>query len=105
MSRFSKLRQDLQQPQIQEQPTEDLYPSPSQATELRLAEEEKPRGRLKKSQAKSANPDYTQVMSYIPKQTHRQVKMALLQQEQKQDFSELVESLLQQWLKENQLFK
>lgn len=101
MSRFSKLKQDLQQPQIQEQPAEELHPSPSQPTELRLAEEEKPKGRLKKSQGKSANPNYTQVMSYISKQTHRQVKMALLQQEQKQDFSELVESLLQQWLKEN----
>jgi hypothetical protein len=34
----------------------------------------------------------------VRKDTHREVKIALLQQEGKKDFSDLVEELLQQWL-------
>jgi hypothetical protein len=55
----------------------------------------KKRGRPK---GKRSNPDYEQVTAYIRKETYRQSKIALLQQEEEQDFSELIEKLLTEWL-------
>jgi len=46
---------------------------------------------------KRSDGDYRQVSAYIRKDTHQQVKIALLQEER--EFSELVEELLRGWLK------
>lgn len=48
-------------------------------------------------QGKRSNPDYFQVGVYIPKKLHTRVKKILLERENT-DFSELVSSLLQQWV-------
>lgn len=48
---------------------------------------------------KRSNPDFEQTTVYIRKETHRAVKIALLQEGKGQEFSELVESLLSTWLK------
>jgi hypothetical protein len=45
---------------------------------------------------KRSDSDYRQVSAYIRKDTHQQVKIALLQEER--EFSELVEELLRDWL-------
>jgi hypothetical protein len=45
-----------------------------------------------------SHPDFEQITAYIRKDTHRAIKIALLQNG-KQEFSELVEELLCQWLK------
>ena len=50
---------------------------------------------------KRQNPDFEQVTAYIRKQTHQGVKIALLQQGEGQEFSELVERLLAKWLETN----
>ena len=47
---------------------------------------------------KRSNPDFEQVTAYIRCQTYRQTKIALLQQDELSDFSELVEKLLTEWL-------
>lgn len=47
---------------------------------------------------KRNDPDYDQVTAYIRKETHKRAKIALLQGPDKQEFSELVEQLLTQWL-------
>lgn len=47
---------------------------------------------------KRSNPDFEQVTAYIRSQTYRQTKIALLQQNELSDFSELVEELLNEWL-------
>ena len=47
---------------------------------------------------KRSNPDFEQVTAYVRSQTYRQTKIALLQQDQLEDFSELVEELLTEWL-------
>ena len=47
--------------------------------------------------AKHSDPNYTQVTAYVRKATHQEVKIALIRAEQ--EFSELVEHLLAQWLK------
>ena len=51
---------------------------------------------------KRSNADFVQVTAYIGKQTHREVKIALLGEEKGREFSELVENLLSEWLKERQ---
>lgn len=47
---------------------------------------------------KYRNPDYTQTTVYLRRTVHRRVKTALTLVEKEQDFSELVETLLEQWL-------
>ena len=47
---------------------------------------------------KRSNPDFEQITAYVRSQTYRQTKIALLQQEEIEDFSELVEELLTKWL-------
>ena len=48
---------------------------------------------------KRSDPDFEQVTAYIRKHTHQGVKIALLQEGNGQEFSELVEGLLAKWLK------
>jgi hypothetical protein len=50
------------------------------------------------SLGKRSNTDYRQVSAYIRKDTHRRVKLALLEEERQ--FSELVAELLENWLDE-----
>lgn len=51
---------------------------------------------------KRSHPNYQQVSAYLPRQMHREIKLALLQNEiatgQKREFSTLVEDLLKEWL-------
>ncbi len=49
---------------------------------------------------KRSHPDFEQITTYIRKDTHRAVKIALLNNGQK-EFSQLVEDLLRQWLTSN----
>ena len=51
-----------------------------------------------KTRGKRSNPDYEQVSAYIRKDTYKDVKIALLQQAESKDFSDLVEELLVKWL-------
>jgi hypothetical protein len=48
---------------------------------------------------KRSDPDFEAITAYIRKDTHRDVKIALLKQGNSQEFSELVEELLSKWLK------
>lgn len=51
---------------------------------------------------KSSNDDYTQVLTYIRKDTHKQMKKALIDDPEERDLSDLVEQLLSDWLLKNQ---
>lgn len=48
---------------------------------------------------KRSDPDFEQTTAYIRKDTHREVKIALLQEGKGREYSELVEELLSAWLK------
>jgi hypothetical protein len=48
---------------------------------------------------KSADPAFTKLTVYIREETHQAVKVRLLQEHKGTDFSELVEDLLEAWLK------
>ena len=51
---------------------------------------------LGRPRGKRSNPDYTQVTSYIKKETHKSVQRVLLEKEK--EFSELIQELLEEWL-------
>lgn len=55
----------------------------------------------KRAGGKSSNPDYTQVLTYIRRDTHKAIKKALLDDDQNRDLSDLVEELLAGWVKNN----
>ncbi len=50
---------------------------------------------------KRSNENYRQVTAYVGTETYKQTKMKLLVNDNKQEFSELVDELLNRWLKEN----
>lgn len=50
-----------------------------------------------KKQAKAKNPEYVRSTFYLPKQLHRQLKMAAIDEDK--EMSEIVEELVAQWLK------
>ena len=60
-----------------------------------VAKQQPVRGRPR---GKRSNPDYEQVTAYIRRDTYTEVKIALLQQGEGQEFSELVEQMLTEWL-------
>lgn len=72
------------------QSTSNVPTKPQPPTEV------KKRGR---PNAKRSDPNIIQTTAYIRKETHRNVKRALLDDEQERDYSELVEELLAAWLK------
>jgi endonuclease I len=50
---------------------------------------------------KRSNANFRQVTAYVGTETYKQTKMKLLGNDNKQEFSELVDELLNRWLKEN----
>lgn len=81
-SKFKHLLDAAREPQPEPEPTPH-------------SETPKRKGRPK---GKRSNPDYEQVTAYIRRTTHRDVKLALLQAGEDQDFSDLVEELLIEYL-------
>jgi uncharacterized Rmd1/YagE family protein len=49
---------------------------------------------------KRSNKDFRQVTAYVGTETYKRTKMKLLSNDSKQEFSELVDVLLNKWLKE-----
>ena len=47
---------------------------------------------------KRSDPGYVQVTAYVPAELHHNIKVALLQERQGREFSELVAELLTSWL-------
>ena len=60
---------------------------------------EAPARRRGRPTGKRSDPDFEQTTAYIRKETHRKVKIALLQEGEGREYSELVEDLLSEWLK------
>lgn len=100
MSKFSdlaKLRKAKPEPTEPEpEPTIQPLPSPPEpvATVKKMG---RPGGK-----GKSSNPQYEQVTAYIKRETYRKVKIAMLQSDTDGDFSDLVQRLLDDYLRSNQ---
>lgn len=56
------------------------------------------RQRGRPATGKRSDPDFEQVTVYLRRQTHLEIKRALLGRADRLDFSDLVETLLQDWL-------
>ena len=92
MSKFKdilKAAQDRDKEKPAEKPAAKPEVKPSSATFPK--KQGRPRG-------KRSDPDYEQVTAYIKKKTYKQTKIALLELEEVEDFSGLVEKLLSEWL-------
>ena len=77
-----------------EEPNEPAPPSPAPVDPPPAKKRGRPSG-------KRSDAEYVQTTAYIHKDTHRDIKIALLKLGSNQDFSELVDSLLAKWLKAN----
>lgn len=93
--KVSKFQAVLSSREVSEEPqkekvidfVEEVLPGSSPATKM---------GRPK---GKRSNPDYTQVTAYIRQETYKDIRVLLLQKGDGQEFSELVEELLFEYLK------
>lgn len=54
----------------------------------------------RKKTGKRSNPDWELISAYMRKGTYRRVRQALLDQDPKMDFSDLIEGLCAEWLEE-----
>ena len=100
MSKFKnilKAAQDREKEPPAAKPEEKPTKKPQEKSDSAIEPSPPPqkRGRPK---GKRSNPDYEQVTAYIKKKTYKQTKIALLEQEEVEDFSGLVEKLLSEWL-------
>ena len=94
----SKFRNILDAARAQgEAPIETPPPPVREAESTPDAASGKRRGRP--AGGKRSDPDYEQVTAYIRKDVHRRVKIALLQEQEKTEFSQLVDQLLAEWLR------
>jgi hypothetical protein len=90
-----------------EQPKQELktqQPEARQSQKLKPEKVTEPQGEPKRGRPKGKRSDsnYEQVTAYIRKETHTAVKIELLKESQngqKQEFSELIQELLDEWLK------
>ncbi|MBD2616244.1 hypothetical protein H6G94_34225 [Nostoc punctiforme FACHB-252] len=90
-----------------EQPKQELktqQPEVRQSQKLKPEKVTEPQGEPKRGRPKGKRSDsnYEQVTAYIRKDTHTAVKIELLKESQngqKQEFSELIQELLDEWLK------
>ncbi len=76
-----------------------LSESAALGTETVHAERDASDGFRGRPPGKRRHPDFEQITAYIRKDTHHQVKLALLRELKGRQFSELVEDLLSAWLK------
>jgi hypothetical protein len=77
-------------------------PNSAQEQERKKTKDKAVEHKRGRPRGKRSNPDYEQVTAYIKKKTYKQIKIALLEQDDIGDFSELVEELLSQWLNQHQ---
>jgi uncharacterized Rmd1/YagE family protein len=70
----------------------------NQETSSQIVVETLRRGR---PNGKRSNENFRQVTAYVGTETYKQTKMKLLANDNRQEFSVLVDELLKRWLKEN----
>ena len=95
MTRFDKLMQQRSK-DVSAVPEPEAVQAPESMEEAIAPPAATPK---RKKRGKRGDPNFTQVTAYIRKETHRQVKLALLQEGSDREFSELVENLLAEYLR------
>lgn len=96
-SKFSSILERKKEPDAEPpEAAAEVMPPPSPAPAKAVPAKKRGRPSGKRSDA-----EYVQTTAYIHKDTHRDVKIALLKSGSELDFSELVDDLLSNWLKSN----
>lgn len=91
---FRRIFEAAKEAESETLPQAEATPEPVNEPELEPKQRGRPRG-------KKSDPEYVSAIAYIRKKTHLQVKRLLLDKEElgdKQDFSELVQDLLDFWV-------
>ena len=96
MSKFKDILKAAQERE-KEKPAEKPAEKPEVKSDSPIEPPSPPQKRGR-PRGKRSHPDYEQVTAYIKKKTYKETKIALLEQEEVEDFSELVENLLSEWL-------
>lgn len=96
-SALNKVREEREKNEVRK--NADIQVVEHHQPEQPIEEASKRRGR---PAGKRSSDDYTQVTAYVRKDTHRDVKIALLQSGSEHDFSDLVQELLSDWLASGQ---
>jgi hypothetical protein len=81
-------------------PKTNIVPAAKPAATQTAAAEPQPetQARIGRPTGKRSSSDYKQVTAYIDITTYKKVKVRLFEQDDKQEFSELVDTLLKDWL-------
>jgi hypothetical protein len=89
------------EPEPPSQELETQKPPGGQSPKLQPETVPEPQNEPKRGRPKGKRSDsnYEQVTAYIRKDTHTAVKIELLKESQKREFSELIQELLDEWLK------
>lgn len=98
MSKFKNILDAANKPEDKEAVDEEV--KAVKKTLPPIVDEKSQPAKKGRPKGKRSNPDFEQVTAYVRSKTYRQTKIALLQQEELEDFSELVEELLSEWLRE-----
>jgi hypothetical protein len=118
MSKFDKIFANREEPQVNKpviknvraESRKNVKPNPAPKTkevtenisdivEVSASAQQTPKKLGRPATGKKNDPDYVGFTTYIRKETHRAVKIGLLQEGEGRELSELVEELLSNWVK------
>lgn len=72
---------------------------PSKSSQKSSVRTDEPKRRGRPPTGKRNDPEYDQTTAYVRKDTYKAVRIALIEEGEELDYSELVEELLSKWLK------
>jgi hypothetical protein len=94
-----KQLQDTKEIEVKETPQNKAFEQSPVKMELRSAgSDEATAPRRGRPNGKRSNVEFQQVTAYVRRDTYRRVSIKLLDRENKGEFSELIEELLQKWI-------
>lgn len=95
----AKQLQDTKEIEVKETPQSKSFNQSPVKMELRSAgSDEATAPRRGRPNGKRSNVEFQQVTAYVRRDTYRRVSIKLLDRENKGEFSELIEELLQKWI-------
>lgn len=95
-----KQLQNTKEIEAKKTPQNKAFEQPLVKMNLRTNENDATAPRRGRPNGKRSNAEFQQVTAYVRRDTYRRVSIKLLDRENKGEFSELIEELLQKWLEE-----
>jgi hypothetical protein len=97
-NRFAGLQAVKQLQKTKDAPQSKAFEQTPVKIDLRTSGSDAATPRRGRPNGKRSNADFQQVTAYVRRDTYRRVSIKLLDRENKGEFSELIEELLQKWL-------